>query len=55
MPRPADDRTVPAFFAELYRQWDRDPDLAVALQRAQLAWREKNARADWASFRLFEP
>jgi CHAT domain-containing protein len=53
--RPADDRTVPAFFADLYRQWDREPDLAVALQRAQLAWRQRDPRADWASFRLFEP
>lgn len=53
--RPAADRTVPAFFAELYWQWDRDPDLAVALQRAQLAWRKQNPRADWAGFRLFEP
>lgn len=53
--RPADDRAVPAFFTELYRQWDREPDLAVALQRAQLAWRDENPKADWASFRLFEP
>lgn len=53
--RPADDRTVPAFFAELYRQWDREPDLAVALRRAQLAWRRQDPAADWASFRLFEP
>jgi tetratricopeptide (TPR) repeat protein len=53
--RRADDRTVPAFFTDLYRQWDREPDLAVALQRAQLAWRQRNPRADWAGFRLFEP
>jgi tetratricopeptide (TPR) repeat protein len=53
--RPADDRTVPAFFIDLYRQWDREPDLAVALQRAQLAWRQRGLGADWASFRLFEP
>jgi cellulose synthase operon protein C len=53
--RPAADRTVPAFFAQLYRQWDREPDLAVALQRAQLSWRQRNPGADWASFRLFEP
>ncbi|HEY2295485.1 MAG TPA: CHAT domain-containing protein [Thermoanaerobaculia bacterium] len=53
--RPADDRLVPAFFAELYRQWDHEPDLAVALQRAQLAWRKQNPKADWKSFRLFEP
>ncbi len=53
--RSADDRTVPWFFAELYRQWDREPDLAVAFQRAQLAWRQRNPEADWKGFRLFEP
>lgn len=53
--RPADDREVPAFFTELYRQWDRETDLAVALQRAQLSWRRRNPGADWAGFRLFEP
>ncbi len=53
--RPAADRTVPAFFTELYRQWDGEPDLAVALQRAQLAWRQRSPEADWAGFRLFEP
>ncbi len=51
--RPADDLTVPELFAELYRQWDQDP--AMALQRAQLAWRQRNPQADWAAFRLFEP
>ena len=53
--RPAKDREVPAFFPELYREWDREPDLAVALQRAQLSWRKRNPGADWESFRLFEP
>jgi len=53
--RPAADRTVPAFFADLYRRWDRGPDLAEALRRAQLSWRQRNPGADWASFRLFEP
>ncbi len=53
--RPADDRTVPAFFTDLYRQWRLEPDLAVALQRAQLAWRQRSHGADWAGFRLFEP
>ena len=52
--RPTDDRAVPAFFAELYRQWEREPDLAVAVQRAQLAWRDRDPAADWASYRLFE-
>lgn len=55
--RPADDRTVPGFFAELYRQWEHEPDLdlAVALQRAQLSWRQENPRVDWAGFRLLVP
>jgi hypothetical protein len=53
--RRADDRELPAFFPELYRQWDREPDLAIALQRAQLSWRKRAPGADWKSFRLFEP
>jgi len=53
--RPADDRTVPAFLTELYRQLNREPDLAVALQRAQLSWRLRSPGADWAGFRLFVP
>jgi hypothetical protein len=46
---------VPAFFPELYREWDREPDLAVAIQHAQLSWRRGNPGADWKNFRLFEP
>jgi tetratricopeptide (TPR) repeat protein len=53
--RPAADREVPEFFAELYQHWDREPDLAVALQHAQLSWRKRAPGEDWASFRLFEP
>jgi tetratricopeptide (TPR) repeat protein len=53
--RPAKDREVAVFFPMLYREWDREPDLAVALQRAQLSWREQNPGADWQGFRLFEP
>lgn len=53
--RPAGDREVPAFFTDLYRQWDRNQDLAVALQRAQLSWRQRNPKADWQGFRLFVP
>ena len=53
--RQADDREVPRFFSELYQQWSREPDLAVALQRAQLSWRKRNPGADWRGFRLFEP
>lgn len=53
--RPTADRSLPAFFMQLYTQWEREPDLAVSLQRAQLAWHAQDPRADWASFRLFEP
>jgi tetratricopeptide (TPR) repeat protein len=53
--RPVDDRAAPALFTALYRQWDREPDLAVAFQRAELAWRKTSPRADWPGFRLFEP
>lgn len=53
--RPVKDSDLPAFFPELYREWHRQSDLAVALQRAQLSWRKRYPRADWQSFRLFEP
>ena len=54
--RPVKDSDLPAFFPELYREWDREPDdLALALKRAQLSWRKRHPRADWQSFRLFEP
>ncbi|RPH53357.1 CHAT domain-containing protein [bacterium] len=53
--RPAKDREMPAFFADLYDRWDDDADLAVALQQAQLSWRKRNPEADWQSFRLFVP
>jgi len=52
--RPAYDRDMPRFFADLYSQWDREPDLAAALQHAELAWRRRDGNADWAGFRLFE-
>jgi tetratricopeptide (TPR) repeat protein len=53
--RPVDDRSAPELFTALYRELEREPDLAVALQRAQLSWRQRHPRADWRSFRLFEP
>lgn len=53
--RLADDRQVSGFFPELYRQWEREPDLSVAFQRAQLAWRRQAPAADWQGFRLFVP
>ena len=55
--RKAKDSSLPAFFSELYREWGRESegDLAVALQRAQLSWRQRDPRADWAGFRLFAP
>jgi tetratricopeptide (TPR) repeat protein len=54
--RPANDQRTPRFFADLYREWNREPDLSVALQRAQLSsWRQRKPKKDWVSFRLFEP
>lgn len=53
--RPVKDSDLPAFFSELYREWEREQDLAVALQHAQLSWRKRHPLADWQSFRLFEP
>lgn len=53
--RPADDRTVAAFFTGLYRQLDQEADPEVAFQRAQLSWRRRNPGVDWAGFRLFVP
>jgi CHAT domain-containing protein len=53
--KPADDRKVPAFFTDLYREWGGEPDLAVAFQRAQLSWRQRDPGTDWQSFRLFVP
>lgn len=52
--RPVDDRSVSTFFPELYRQWNREPDLVVAFQQAQLSWRRKNPEKAWSGFRLFE-
>ena len=53
--RSVDDRTAADFLSDLYRRWDGASDPASALQQAQLAWRRKNSRADWASFRITEP
>ncbi len=50
-----DDRTAVAFFSDLYRLWGGTADPASALRRAQLTWRRKNPKADWASFRIVEP
>jgi cellulose synthase operon protein C len=53
--RPVDDKTTLRLFAELYRRWDGNGDLAVALQGAQLAWRHGDRNVDWSSFRIVEP
>lgn len=53
--RKVNDHTVPDFFTDFYRRWDHEPDRARALQRAQLSWRQRNPKADWKAFRLFEP
>jgi tetratricopeptide (TPR) repeat protein len=53
--RPVGDLAAKGLFTELYRRWGSSPDLAVQLQQAQLAWRQRDPDADWPSFRLFEP
>jgi len=53
--RPVGDLPTQGLFAELYRHWGPEPDLAVLLQQAQLVWRQREPAADWASFRLFAP
>jgi len=55
--RQVDDRAAEGLFSELYRNWGPDPDLAILLQQAQLAWRQREPEptAEWASFRLFAP
>ncbi|HVT58401.1 MAG TPA: CHAT domain-containing protein [Thermoanaerobaculia bacterium] len=54
-PRPVDDRAARELFAELYRGWSAEPDLAGELRRAQLALRRRDAAGDWRSFRVYEP
>lgn len=53
--RKAKDSEMPRFFADLYGTWSDEPDLTVALQKAQLSWRRRKPEADWQSFRLFVP
>lgn len=53
--RPVGDRVTAGFFRELYGILSPSVDLAEALRRAQLAWRQRDPGADWASFRLLEP
>ena len=54
--RPVEDSAAQALFADLYRGWDRVPDLAAQLRLAQLAaWRRQRPARDWESFRAFEP
>lgn len=53
--RQVDDRTARDLIGELYRGWQPGADLGSQLRRAQLACRERDPAADWASFRLLEP
>lgn len=53
--RSVNDQTAADFLSDLYRRWDGTSDPASALQQAQLAWRQRDPRADWASFRITEP
>jgi len=52
--RPVPDGATAALFAALYAAGGRDPDLAVLLQRAQMAALAAG-HAEAASFRLYEP
>lgn len=53
--RPVDDLAARELFAELYRSWAGEPDLAARLRQAQLRLRAARSAAGWQSFRLFEP
>lgn len=53
--RPVGDQDTARFFLELYSHRASPLDLAAALRRGQLAWRQRDSAADWASFRLIEP
>ena len=53
--RTVDDVTALLLVSELYRGWQPGADLALPLQRAELACRQSNSKADCTSFRLIEP
>lgn len=58
--RPVEDRLAEKLFAELYgdgegRSEGAPTDAAVLLRQAQLRWRERFPKSDWASFRVLEP
>ncbi len=54
--RKVDDREALDLLSGLYRELPGKPDLAVLLQRAQLAARDRHVpESAWASFRAFEP
>jgi CHAT domain-containing protein len=53
--RTVDDETARSLLSELYRGWQPGTDLALQLQRAELACLRKDPKADCTSFRLLEP
>jgi CHAT domain-containing protein len=53
--RVVDDRTARDLLGDLYRDWQPGTDLARQLQRAELACRHRDPKADCGSFRLIEP
>lgn len=53
--RPVGDRDTAVLFRRLYASSGSSSGLAARLRRAQLAWRESDPAADWASFRVLEP
>lgn len=50
----ADDESE-ALFRRLYSALDSSAELAAVLRQAQLAWRDAEPGADWASFRVLVP
>ena len=53
--RPVADANTAKLFRDSYRNWDGETDFALSLRQVQLAWRQAEPGADWASFRVFEP
>jgi cellulose synthase operon protein C len=53
--RPVADSATRDLLGDLYRSWQPGTDLALQLQRAELACRRRDPQADCASFRLLVP
>jgi tetratricopeptide (TPR) repeat protein len=53
--RIVDDKTAGDLLSRFYQDWQPGADLALPLQRAELACLQQNPKADCTSFRLIEP